>query len=540
MAKGKGKSRSLTVLLLKGEAEGPGDFIRQEKLTPEVSVYPLEIISTVKAELFVKSTNPKPPKWAGFFADYVEPQRLGLVSSAAAALVLHVGDAWFALTFGYGLYLLRPDRIVDGFGLRTTLNAVDQEELRSIDKETFDAIANQSRQQAPRGATAGEFGIDVERDLLKAVMGRPRQDTRLGPRLYGKDALAVSAKTTLDRVPELLNRLLKLYQDTRYRKTFRWVDDIKRVTDENRTAQLDNQLFDAIRKGNIDSTWLAPPDVLDWADIRLFSYSDSRRARVYTDIHWRTLLRNFRAQLSRDSLKRKRVYCYSDDDVPIRRWSAYDCIYAQLESEAGTYVLTGGNWYRLATEFVAEVDQWFASFPKVEDVLPKYRHKSEAAYNTAVSVESSGHYALLDRKLIRYGRARDPVEFCDLLGRDGEIIHVKRYSGSSGLSHLFSQGLVSGELLLVDQNFRDALKEKVPNTHWADCKLKSGRAKGRRITFAIVYRSTGDFLLPFFSKISLRRAAQRLKGFGYPVTLARVDVDQEWARLEKLKDQALG
>ena len=46
------------------------------------------------------------------------------------------------------------------------------------------------------------------------------------------------------------------------------------------------------------------------------------------------------------------------------------------------------------------------------------------------------------------GRARaparhGPLEICDLLGPDNELIHVKRAEGSAPLSHLFSQATLA-------------------------------------------------------------------------------------------------
>ena len=48
-------------------------------------------------------------------------------------------------------------------------------------------------------------------------------------------------------------------------------------------------------------------------------------------------------------------------------------------------------------------------------------------------------------------RGLTKIEFCDLYGRDKEIVNIKRYTGSSELSHLFQQGVVSGELFAREQ-----------------------------------------------------------------------------------------
>lgn len=147
------------------------------------------------------------------------PTELGSVSSATAALLGCVNGSWFAVTFGQGRNLLRPQAITKSFGLRVTLNAVAEGSLRSIDKETFDAVANHSRQQASRETDSAEFGLDVERDLVHAVTGTPR-DPALGERFSGTDALSVTAQLEIKNLESFLTSLQLLHGDDTYRRTF--------------------------------------------------------------------------------------------------------------------------------------------------------------------------------------------------------------------------------------------------------------------------------------------------------------------------------
>jgi uncharacterized protein (TIGR04141 family) len=115
-------------------------------------------------------------------------------------------------------------------------------------------------------------------------------------------------------------------------------------------------------------------------------------------------------------------------------------------------------------------------------------------------------------------------EFCDLYDKSGKMIHIKRYSGSSELSHLFAQGLVSSELFLESEEFRSEVNLKLSN----DCKIpdvsKKPDASKYEIVFAIISSSTkpGRKNIPFFSQVNLRNVIQRLTGRGYKVTLADV------------------
>ena len=123
------------------------------------------------AELYVKPSRPKPPVWARFFEGYLKSDQLGRVASASALLLVKAKNRIFAITFGQGRYLLKQESWEEHFGLRVALNSVGENHVRSVDKRTFDAISRHSREQASRDATARDFGLNIEQDLLRAVTG---------------------------------------------------------------------------------------------------------------------------------------------------------------------------------------------------------------------------------------------------------------------------------------------------------------------------------------------------------------------------------
>ena len=54
---------------------------------------------------------------------------------------------------------------------------------------------------------------------------------------------------------------------------------------------------------------------------------------------------------------------------------------------------------------------------------------------------------------------------CDLYSLDMDMIHIKRYSNSDTLSHLFAQAAVSGQSFKSDADFRQKVNEKLPRSH---------------------------------------------------------------------------
>jgi len=133
----------------------------------------------------------------------------------------------------------------------------------------------------------------------------------------------------------------------------------------------------------------------------------------------------------------------------------------------------------------------------------------------------------LDKKLVFDG-GPDRMEICDVLTREGGFIHVKQRGSSSTLSHLFAQGVNSAERLLQDHEFRrqarDVIEREDPS--FVDV-LPADRPQDPRafeITFAVITRSRRPtpLTLPFFSVVSLRAAATRLRAFGFRVSVAEI------------------
>jgi uncharacterized protein (TIGR04141 family) len=132
----------------------------------------------------------------------------------------------------------------------------------------------------------------------------------------------------------------------------------------------------------------------------------------------------------------------------------------------------------------------------------------------------------LDKKFV-YDGGPDKMEVCDILTRDGGFIHVKHRGSSSTLSHLFTQGLNSAERLLQDPDFRRKAREVVAaeDEAFADVFTEDRPSpESHQITFVVITRSDRDtpLTLPFFSVVSLRAAASRLRGYGFPVSVAAV------------------
>lgn len=211
-------------------------------------------------------------------------------------------------------------------------------------------------------------------------------------------------------------------------------------------------------------------------------------------------------------------------DDAIHSWKVYNCLYCEIDDGEQIHILSNGKWYQIESDFAKQVFNSFDSFKKqtTERILPECNQKEhEDKYNERVANELS-NICNMDRKTVNYGGANQKIEFCDLFTKDKKLIHVKHYGASSVLSHLFSQGLVSGELFLSDQEFRNKLNNKLPDGYKLENTTDKPKSSEYEVVFAIISKSEKDLDIPFFSKVNVRNTKSRLEAFGYKVSLLKI------------------
>ena len=540
MARSEPPQITITSYLIKGDRANAAPIISDERNLRHKTV---TLSKGFKCDLYVRSLSPRSPKWAKFLERYVDPDFLGRNQSTGAVLLVPVDDRIFAVTFGQGgRFILDQDCWEERYGLLVVLNSIEQDQIKTIDKSTFDALTTHSRIQTSQEASPQDFGIDVEQDLVRAVTGTPN-DKLLGHRLSGMDGLKSSVNITIEELPDLLKRHLGQRQSNSYKETFPWVDHIAEVKGASFQEKLNEMAVERIRAYEFDRCWMAVPEIIDWTDVDGFRYGSKPRNAKHHDLHLPSFIEELN-EIYGDSfdpsvidvglLKRRHVLCIGDDDQIIRRWPLYKCIYCELEYEGQAYLLSSGKWYRVDRNFVEEVNTYYERLPRFDGVFPEYNDDAEEDYNTRVCQEDSETFALMDRQLIKYGGPRAGIEFCDIYSCDKDIIHVKRYGQSKVFSHFFSQGTISGELFHTEADFRRMVNDKLPPSHKIPDVRKVPDREEYRIVFAIVSNAEGSSLtIPFFSRLNLRAASNRLIGYGYRVALSKIPVNEMRAKTKR-------
>jgi uncharacterized protein (TIGR04141 family) len=446
-------------------------------------------------------------------------------------LLVEVRGKYFALPFGRGHFMLNDDYLEEKFGLKVALNCIGEGKVRSIQKRSLDQILRLSQEQASRDATTTEFGFDIEQDLLGGVTGTPSEPKQFGARISGAESLHLAMPIHMNGLPELLSRVADKFTDTSYKNSFPWVDHIAEVMSSRTEDELDESLVKEMAAGHVAGIWMAVPYIVDWVKISRFRFVSPGQIWEDPDIHLKRFLEAMGdTPLTVELLKKKKVVAVDEHGDKLSEWSVYKCLYAELDHNNESFLLSGGKWYAVEKTFVDRVTEDYNNIEEYDGHFPEYQHATEGAYLTAVWQGDPATYALMDQKFLSYPSR---MEFCDLYKANRDICHIKKYGQAGALSHLFSQGLISGELFKVDEKFRKEVNRKLPGPYKVanyTAKLTEGEY---RIVFGIISDRPGPLRIPFFSRLNFKNAAKRLEAYGYRVAKARIAVEEKFSKTRK-------
>lgn len=499
------------------------------------------------AKLFVTSVPPRQPTWISFVDQGFGPaDQWPTISSAGALLLVRLDEpdlGYFGFTFGtMGRFLLRSDAHRPAFGLRTALNlmypsgdATNPSRLRSVDSHRHDRSTVRARRQTSIASTFEVFDVDRMREFLRTAVGKPADQARWGLRVGGSDALNVSPELHFSEIGQLCRDIHAASERTDYRERFAWVDDMQPVTEPQVVAHLHEAVLSMLRDGRLDDLDLGPPSIVDWDRIHGFRLPTDRGKFSRPEMRLEDLVRGldakgYLADLDVPFLRRNSIVAVDGDGTSAERWSIWRCLVGTFVMDGTTYVLDNGDFWVISPDFQARLDSDIDGIPEVTWLPVAGRTMQEDDYNRHAASVTAG-CLLLDKRLVTARTKTTPVEICDLLTADRKLVHVKRHLGSRDLSHLFSQGAVSAELLQSDADFRNEAQRVVREVAEGDPHAFFPTSGIDTREFGVVYAIVADWksrpysqALPFFSKVNLRRAVTDIRNRGFDVACARVQV----------------
>lgn len=532
----KPRKEKLSIYLARDSSKPDADIIKLENTKTEIQI---NLPDCETSSLYIKTPPPQsPPIWTKLFTseEHVKSSEFGISSSVGAVLIVKFNEATFILSFGTGFHMIKPESIERDFGLKVTLNSVDPDKLRSLDKASYDHNPLNSRTQSTRDVDIFNLHLDSETEMLYAVTGSSLVK-EFGSHVTGRDSLTIAVETDLKNIPKILSESLSRYR-TNLPDKFSWVENINRVRDLDEIEILDIELDDYFSKNELDKFWLGEPEIVDWEGQIGYSFDMYARTPRYSVLS----LEDYIDYLGNElpcvlNMKNNVIHINDSEYRSIKSWSVYRCLYAEIEYDNNTYILRNGIWYKVNSDFVSSVDSYLSDIEIHPFQFPIYAHDDEADYNKFVK-SSHQEFCLMDKKNIQIGGVYDKLEHCDLIKDGKEFIHVKLYRSSSTLSHLFSQGFVAAEAFIKDQEYREKLNPKLPTSIQLEAPHLRPSPSNYKIVYAIATKKSLPAELPFFSKVTLKNSLKTLRALDFKTALAKIDVDPEWLKTKKCKPKS--
>lgn len=314
--------------------------------------------------------------------------------------------------------------------------------------------------QASRESGVSVFGIDISKNVLRAVTGSPKDGVNF-KNISGGDAVySFNLEMDIGDIPDNLTQLAAYYNNDSYKNEFSWVDNIRKIKEKNLIDSLDNELIKNIKQKSTD-IMITIPEIVQWDTIYGFSFTRTK-TKIQPIKDTQEYLNGIDpTSVNIESIKRDRLFVF-DLNKDESDYHIYKCIYFEYKKGDRTYIIFSGHLYEIDNTFINRINLILNEI-KISDVIfpsinvwekdKRLEIESEGDYNKRIS--SLLNYHLLDKKLVKSNRTTTSIELCDLLTIKKQFIHVKhKKGGSSGLSHLFAQGSVSAEILLGDKEFK--------------------------------------------------------------------------------------
>ena len=500
-----------------------------------------------RARLIVFSGNPVVPKWMTDLQTMFNV-REHRSSSACSLLMFETESRVFIATFGHGWMYLKDSALEADFGLKVSLNALDESRLRRLERANLgDALRGVSL--SPFHRDFRSFGTDDALDLIRKVSGSTREEASADV-MAGAQSLKLSGEISLVDLPVLAQESLQFLTSNEYQRTaFQIIDFVRPITDPVLIEELDDLAATSIRmhESNFE---LGLPETSEDEGVG-YKFVGPRLRGHYPDLtlhNYVSALGNRLDNVDRQTLRSHGVAAVYEDGVrPQRRWAIRSALVGSIVRGEKRYAINEGSWYGIDDQFRHSIEDSFSELVsdwendqpgplrRIYDNAGNGVFETEAEYNNKLCRDHG--YVLMDRQLIRMPDTQaGGFEACDALDIVGKrFIHVKRSSRrSSVLSHFFKQGSNSGQQFKRFQAAWNDLAEKVEaivDRQTKDALLEAigDEARKWRVEYWIidVPRQNGEFNIPFFSKISLRDEVRNLRAMDYEVCIRFIRMEPE-------------
>ena len=446
------------------------------------------------------------PEWAAIVRGAFPGERFGpQPPKDSALLVVRVvvdGDAaTWAMAFGtaarYWLVKAAIDREAHIHASVAALRDPQTgtlERLTGISAHEIGQYLQRISREIPTGGAIADFEYDYGAQVLRGAKGRPARDGA-GKTVSGGESLRVSAIDTFGMALEAIRTYEALVRAERVAHGDR-LPGPRPVSPDERPTLL-NGLATLLLERNPDADIaIVLPDEMVDEPLVLSPIGTSDAATNHRDngIEQPTIndllglleAGNETDRFSGEYLRSARLKALNDPKaVPL------------LKTLAGRFVFDGdaclideAQIYHVPAGWLEALDARVDSCPTIADFIAYdvERHEDEAAYNRALA-RALRNAIVLDQRLVRGDAFSSGIEIADVArvyshgGVDRvDLIHIKRGTKASKLSHLFTQVRTAMHALPLP-SVRDSLYQRI-------CEVTRNEALRRRFRKALAVRDT--------------------------------------------------
>jgi uncharacterized protein (TIGR04141 family) len=492
----------------------------------------------VRGLLVTGTVSPGPADWCATLADLTGLAVAEENRTSFGLLLVRTERYVYAVSHGMGHLMVEPARIDPGFGIHFAVRCLDKDGVTRVRRQVMDARGRSDENSVASGEHIRGFGIEEFGEIVSHIAGKISgvdltftSDGERSAHITGNDR---SVKLRLGRAPEDLIRDLHAIEEVCDRPDplpeFEFITHVLPLRGKSDLARhLDERLDTMLGSGDLSRIALAVPsecrEGFDAAETFRVKLTGRTRNLSELDADVLTLpVRERPAGERLSALRKGKVQMFSDTEaketlsgeVSALRW-----LTAEVTEDNVHYFLWQSQWYEVGAEYLETVRR------RVTELLarsssvtlppwPKGEGKDEGFYNKEKAAKQKG-YVHLDKKNVHTARLKGGGwEVCDVLGPDGQLIHVKKApSGTAPLNHLFAQARMCVETLRYDtearQKFVEKLDELAPD-HPADRSFKKPT-----VVLGILLKEgepvTVDSLFSF-AQISLLHTDNVLRGLG--------------------------
>ena len=406
-------------------------------------------------------------------------------------------ERFFAITFGRsGRFLLNLEHCDPTFGKHYAYNILSSNpEYKALAYTEVDI--DEKKLKSERAKLSGK--VEVLRRvrvfiprMLTVVDGKKQICSFLGAHIH------ITNKLALETIGERCQNFLKIANREDYKKEYQEIDYFTPIEDVDKVfiQSFDSGNYDIELPFGIEVTSDTQPNSFKLSSRLAWKKNFSPLEESYNDFS--LLVKDLKEFIKKTpskevlgKLKKIKISGKDDSSHQIDHWRADQLITATVEAAGKTYWIEGGEVFEVANDFVKSINEkvnesflartslpagsslrMLDPFDESVDTEKRTRNKeeymvvSESAYNKRMQKHHPRDFLLYDCKLFPVtddSNHHSTVEICDLLSKEGDIIHIKRWESNSGnASYIVTQAQSSTDLLVKDKKFMRDFLETIP------------------------------------------------------------------------------